>query len=228
MGYLGSKLASGAYQAIIAHMPPHDTYIETHLGGGAIMKKKPQSIRSIGIDKDSEALANLQCTYDVELHQDDATAFLQSFDFENAGRTLIYADPPYLHSTRTSRARYKHEYSDQDHIDLITTLKDLPANVILSGYASSLYDDLLADWHTMSFQINTRGGVRTEQLWFNFEPNAAHWCTYAGKDYTDRQRIKRKAQRWAENYKALPVPEQQAILAALLQSQAGSIGGIAA
>ena len=30
--YLGSKAASGAYQAIIAQMPPHDLYIETHLG----------------------------------------------------------------------------------------------------------------------------------------------------------------------------------------------------
>ncbi|CAI1679267.1 Uncharacterised protein [Serratia liquefaciens] len=37
MGYLGSKAASGAYQAIISQMPPHDTYIETHLGGGAVM-----------------------------------------------------------------------------------------------------------------------------------------------------------------------------------------------
>ncbi|GAB7269522.1 hypothetical protein DZS_09150 [Dickeya ananatis] len=33
MGYLGSKGASGAYQKIIAAMPPHDTYIESHLGG---------------------------------------------------------------------------------------------------------------------------------------------------------------------------------------------------
>ena len=30
MSYLGSKAASGVYQRIIAEMPPHDTYIETH------------------------------------------------------------------------------------------------------------------------------------------------------------------------------------------------------
>jgi len=34
-GYLGSKQVSGAYQAVIANMPPHDTYIETHVNGGA-------------------------------------------------------------------------------------------------------------------------------------------------------------------------------------------------
>ncbi len=42
MGYLGSKAASGVYQKIIAEMPPHDTYIETHLGGGAVMLRKPR------------------------------------------------------------------------------------------------------------------------------------------------------------------------------------------
>jgi DNA adenine methylase len=31
--YFGSKATSGLCQAIIALMPPHDTYIETHLRG---------------------------------------------------------------------------------------------------------------------------------------------------------------------------------------------------
>ena len=31
-GYLGSKQVSGAYQAVIANMPPHDTYIEMSIG----------------------------------------------------------------------------------------------------------------------------------------------------------------------------------------------------
>ena len=37
-GYFGSKATSGLCQPIIALMPPHHTYIETHLGGGAIMQ----------------------------------------------------------------------------------------------------------------------------------------------------------------------------------------------
>lgn len=43
MSYLGSKAASGVYQKIIAEMPPHDTYIETHLGSGAVMFHKPHA-----------------------------------------------------------------------------------------------------------------------------------------------------------------------------------------
>jgi DNA adenine methylase len=42
--YFGSKATSGLCQAIIALMPPHDTYIETHLGGGAIMKRNYKHI----------------------------------------------------------------------------------------------------------------------------------------------------------------------------------------
>ncbi|EQD49465.1 phage DNA methylase, partial [mine drainage metagenome] len=48
--YFGSKATSGLCQPIIALMPPHDTYIESHLGGGAIMKRKPPALRNIGID----------------------------------------------------------------------------------------------------------------------------------------------------------------------------------
>ena len=38
VGYFGSKATSGLCQPLIAMMPPHDTYIETHLGGGAILR----------------------------------------------------------------------------------------------------------------------------------------------------------------------------------------------
>ena len=56
MGYFGSKATSGLCQPLIAMMPPHDTYIETHLGGGAIMRRKPAALRNIGIDRDARAL----------------------------------------------------------------------------------------------------------------------------------------------------------------------------
>jgi hypothetical protein len=55
MSYLGSKGGSGVYQKIIAEMPPHDTYIETHLGSGAVMFHKPLAARTIGIDVDENA-----------------------------------------------------------------------------------------------------------------------------------------------------------------------------
>ena len=106
--YFGSKATSGLCQAIIGLMPPHDTYIESHLGGGAIMKRKPPALRNIGIDRNERALEKLQCDYPVERVHADAHRFLAEFDYQ--GRELVYCDPPYLHATRSSERRYRFEY----------------------------------------------------------------------------------------------------------------------
>ena len=41
----------------------------------------------------------------------DTVEFLHRFNYVFAGRVLIYADPSYLHQTRSSSARYRYEYS---------------------------------------------------------------------------------------------------------------------
>lgn len=103
MTYLGSKAASGVFQKIIAEMPPHDTYIETHLGGGAVMLRKPPARRNWGIDIDPltveafcQGNADFLDTVGDSLFIDvaDAVQFLRDFDFSSAGRVLVYADPP--------------------------------------------------------------------------------------------------------------------------------------
>ncbi|HGU9943201.1 TPA: DNA adenine methylase [Klebsiella pneumoniae] len=226
MSYLGSKAASGVYQKIIAEMPPHDTYIETHLGGGAVMLRKPPARQNWGIDIDPQTieafnqgnpdfLDRLADTLFIDVG--DAVTFLDRFDFSSAGRVLIYADPPYLHETRSSSARYRHEYSVEDHERLLMRLRDLPDNisVILSGYPSDLYDRMLPGWRSSEFQAMTRGGVRTEKIWMNYPEGAAYSHAFAGKDYNDRYRIKRKAQRWKEKFSALPPAERLAIMVAL-------------
>ena len=94
MGYFGSKATSGLCQPLIAMMPPHDTYIETHLGGGAIMRRKPAALHNIGIDRDARALGEFECDYPVELIHGCAHRFLSEYAFE--GSELLYSDPPYL------------------------------------------------------------------------------------------------------------------------------------
>ena len=216
--YFGSKAASGLCQNIIALMPPHDTYIETHLGGGAILRRKPPTLKNIGIDIDPQAIAHFHCDHRVQLIHGCAHRFLREYAF--TGSELVYCDPPYLADTRTSHNRYRFEYTRQDHLDLLTLLKSLPCQVILSGYPSTLYDEILSDWNTLTLQVMSRGGVRTEKLWYNYTLNDLYWVRYAGKDFTDRQRIKRKAQRWAVKYQAMPKVERLAVLAALMEVEA--------
>lgn len=195
-------------------MPPHNTYIESHLGGGAIMKRKAPALRNIGIDLDPQAIGDFECTYAVELINSCAHRFLADYDYQ--GSELIYSDPPYLLRTRTSARRYRFDYEEQDHVELLELLKTLPCRVILSGYPSALYDDLLQGWRSIELQVMNRGGVRTEKLWFNFTVDRVHWAGYAGRNFTHRQQIKRKAANWARRYEALPRAQRLAVLAALM------------
>jgi len=214
MGYFGSKATSGLCQAIIAMMPPHDTYIETHLGGGAIMKRKPPALHNIGIDRDPKALARFECDYPVELICGCAHRFLADYDYQ--GSELVYSDPPYLLRTRTAARRYRFDYEEQDHVELLELLKGLPCQVMLSGYPSALYDGLLEGWRSLEVQVMNQGGVRTEKLWFNFTVDRVHWASYAGKNFTHRQQIKRKSANWARRYEALPQAQRLAVLAAMM------------
>jgi site-specific DNA-adenine methylase len=87
-------------------MPPHDTYIEAYLGGGAIMQRKAPALRNIGIDLNERALERLQCDYPVEKVHGCAHRFPAAFPF--TGRELVYSDPLYLHPTRSSGRRARH------------------------------------------------------------------------------------------------------------------------
>lgn len=222
MGYFGSKAGAGVYQNIISLMPPHNVYIETHLGSGAILLKKPPAEKNIGIDIDPEVIKDFKKIIkekkyngNIELINSDSHKFLSSYDF--TGKELVYIDPPYLHETRSSNHRYKYEYTKQQHKKLLKIIKSLPCNVILSGYPSLMYDEELRGWNTKTFQAMSRGGVRTEQVWFNYDLNSVFWSSFAGSNFTDRQRIKRKAERWAKNFAALPPGEKMAVLAALME-----------
>ncbi len=95
--------------------------------------------------------------------------------------TVVYADPPYLASTRRGRDRlrpkdYLHDMGEPaDHERLAEVLHSTPATVILSGYPSELYEKLYADWwhqdvavtvHSSNSATSARG-ARTERLWAN-------------------------------------------------------------
>ncbi|MBL4262840.1 DNA adenine methylase [Vibrio fluvialis] len=213
---LGSKAASGAYQQIINLMPPHDCYIEAFLGGGTVMKRKAPAIRSFGLDLDERCLNAGDYDDGVTLIHDDALNWLRKFDFDAFGSVVVYCDPPYVKSTRSSNNRYRFEMTDDDHKKLLGLLKALPCHVMVSGYDNPIYTELVGHWWQHSFRSQTRGGVRIEKVWCNFEPGEMHYHTYTGNNASERQRIKRKADRMAKKIRALPDAERQAVVAAIL------------
>jgi site-specific DNA-adenine methylase len=171
--YPGGKGAAGVFQTLVNLIPPHDVYIETHLGGGTMMARKLPARVNIGIDVDSITLAAWEKEYpgrgDVLLLCRSAHDFLRDYEF--TGSEFIYADPPYLMETRSCKQPlYRHEYTDADHYELLTLLMALPCQVMLSGYWSKFYENMLRGWERRDYQSMTRRGVRTESVWINYTP----------------------------------------------------------
>ncbi len=123
------------------------------------------------------------------IERGDAVEFLRTYPF--AGGELVYCDPPYMHETRGRCDLYRYEMTDQDHVRLLGTLRALRCFVMISGYWTQLYADMLKDWHASTFQTTNRAGQRTtEWLWCNFpEPVALHDYRYLGRNFRERERI---------------------------------------
>lgn len=109
-----------------------------------------------------EAAARLKS---VQIENRPAIEMVKRFNHENV---LIYADPPYLLETRGGK-QYKHEMSEQDHVDLLAALREHKGYTIISGYPSELYSEMLHDWDSVEVKsYNRNSDARTEVLWFNF------------------------------------------------------------
>jgi DNA adenine methylase len=82
--------------------------------------------------------------------------------------TLIYADPPYVLTTRKGERFYQHEMNEADHVALLDALDAHPGPVLLSGYQSKLYSDRLSHWRRVETTAAAEAGqTRTECLWLN-------------------------------------------------------------
>jgi site-specific DNA-adenine methylase len=215
MNFPGGK--GGTYQKYINLMPPHEAYIESHLGGGAIMRYKRRAKRNIGIEIDPEIMEiwTRGKEIDFELIHGDAISFLKSYPF--TGKELVYCDPPYLRDTRKKYyPLYKYEYSLSQHVELLEILKSLPCMVMISGYESPLYIKSLTGWHTHTFQATTHHGMATEWIWMNYsKPTHLHDYRYLGDNFREREKIKLKLKRWIARFKSMSALERQALLSVL-------------
>lgn len=224
MNYPGGK--GGVYKRLISLMPPHEVYIETHLGGGSVIRNKRQSKRNIGIEINADILKKWEQEDQegIELINTEALKYLGNYNF--TGKELVYSDPPYPRSTRKKRKRiYKYEYTEEQHISLLRFLKRLPCMVMISSYESELYKDELGGWHTHSFQAATHNGLANEWVWMNYPPPVElHDYRFIGNTFRERERIKRKTTRWLSRLQSMPVLERQALLWAIDKEKEESFG----
>ena len=232
--YSGGKESDGTFQKIISIMPPHDIYIEPFLGNGAIFRrKKPAFVSSIGIDLDTSVISQwrksgywsvVKGNTGIELINTDAVLWLENFQ-TMAGillkmdvRVLIYLDPPYPKDCRKNdNDLYNHEMDIPGHTKLLNVARSINANIVISSYGNKLYDEILSDWNTFTFQAQTRSGTAIEKIWYNYPfPTELHDYRYLGTDYRQRERIKGIILRNASKFKRMPDLERNALIEHLI------------
>ena len=100
---------------------------------------------------------------DAEIENRPALEVIRRFSADDC---LIYADPPYLPSTRTQKM-YGQEMTEDEHVEMLETLMKHPGPVVLSGYDNDLYNDFLVGWQDVSLKPPKveKAAVRTEKLW---------------------------------------------------------------
>lgn len=210
MRYDGGK--GTCYAQLINLIPPHQRYIETHLGGGAVMRYKKPALEQYGIERDHAVVEmwERELKDHCKLLHGDAIDCLEALPVDS--NTFVYSDPPYHPDTRRRARVYKHDYSVEDHVRLLDCLTKLPCDVLISGYTSPLYEQRLATWNKHKFLVRTRVGMREECVWFNYaKPDIPHDDRYLGDDFRQREVIRRRQSRLRQRVEKLSRAEQASL-----------------
>jgi DNA adenine methylase len=158
------------------------TLIRSHFGFGSNGIHKPTGFRAAGLRSGLLPVHNWTTIPDaiketaerlrgVVIENRPALQVMATHDSPTA---LFYVDPPYLHDTRDRTSRYEHEMTGEEHGAMLQALLGLKGRVILSGYASPLYDDALTGWRRIELKAHADGKRdRVEVLWCNFADRLA-------------------------------------------------------
>lgn len=106
----------------------------------------------------------------VQIECMPAVEAMRRFNYKNV---LVYLDPPYMANVR-DRKQYRHEmYEEESHAELLSTAVHHKGPLLISGYDTDLYNEMLKGWHKEEKTCYTQACTkRQEILWMNFEPQA--------------------------------------------------------
>lgn len=119
----------------------------------------------------------------VQIENMPAVELVKRFNYE---KVLIYCDPPYMLETRRGK-QYRCEMSDSDHEQLLKVLLEHKGPVLISGYDTELYQEMLKGWRRVETVAYSQVcSKKQEVLWMNFEPpeNQMSLADYGGQEWT--------------------------------------------
>lgn len=106
-----------------------------------------------------------------------------------------------------------HDYTQKQHEALLTLFTQLPCMVMISGYDSPLYNEMLSGWQKVSFPAKTHTDVREECVWMNFSPpRVLHDARYLGSTFRERQAIKRRQIRMLDRIQRMNAIERNELI----------------
>nr|HMS43708.1 DNA adenine methylase [Pyrinomonadaceae bacterium] len=119
---------------------------------------------------------------ETQIECKDGAQIVKLYDNPNH---VFYCDPPYIAASRKGKGDYENEMSDAQHETFLQACLAAKGAVIISGYPSELYQDLLSGWEARQISVvchavgktqasNLKGeGIikenfkRTEVIWRN-------------------------------------------------------------
>lgn len=215
--YPGRKGGAGTWQQIISQIPKCEIFIDAMCGSG-LVGSKVTGCKVVFNDIDRNIVDQLRYMDGPEVWCENCLDLIDHFGYERS-QLVYYFDPPYLHETRSyQKDIYRHEWGPIDHEIFLQTVLKMQCPVLISHYPCPLYDTALAAWRKITYQSMTRAGVRTECLYMNFPQPVLLQCPGSiGKNFTDRQRIKRKVKSFVGKLTRYPPQERAAILSSIIE-----------
>lgn len=217
--YVGNKDFSNVIHFLINRLPKSKRYFSLFFGGGGLENSVyTADANFICSDKNTEC-KKFQTS----------SAMIEFFDYRYlieqnvfTSEDFIFADPPYMFSTRsTGKKYYKYEFSTQDHIEFLNYMISLPCKIMITHPECDLYNEYLKNWNKEDLNYMSRNGWFKDTVWTNYNTSDIELLNYdcLGKDFTDRQRIKRQRNNIVNKFKKLDNHIRLAIIKELKENQ---------
>lgn len=222
--YKGNKAIDGVYHKIINNIPKHSVYMELFAGGAAIARilyqvgaMAPECVLN---DLDTDVTKALAAEFQLATVKNEnaieiIAAILSDQNF--CHDKFAFLDPPYKLETRpNSPILYDNEMDDEDHVKLLYTILEAKFPIMVIHPKCELYDTMLNDWRQIEIKIRYHNKTSIEILYMNYPEDLPLQCyNFLGKNWMDRQRIRRKGERLLKKITGLPKDEQNYLLNAL-------------